>query len=264
MWSVIKLFKLFDCNENGPLSMEIIEQLQSWGLIAKPNTLKCNKNHFLILSANSDYADGFVWRCRKWSSISKKKVRCDFKQSLRKNTFFHKSHLSVWKIVIFSYLWTENVSQLFIRKQIDIAAQSVVDWASFHREVVYDGMILRHQKIGKVFFFQLLHDLIVCYSFYLLIKYYTSKGGEVEIDESKFGRRKYHRGHRVEGQWVFGGVERETGKCFLIPVERRDKETLLAAIKNWILPETLIISDCWKVCNLFYNLQTIIPTLLRY
>jgi hypothetical protein len=60
----------------------------------------------------------------------------------------------------------------------------------------------------------------------------------------------------VVSQWVFGGVERETGKCFLIPVEWRDKETLLVAIKDWILPETLI-SDCWKVCNPVFNLQTI-------
>lgn len=64
----------------------------------------------------------------------------------------------------------------------------------------------------------------------------------------------------MEGQWVFGGVERETGKCFLIPVERRDKDTLLVVIKEWILPGTLIISDCWKVCNLFniYNSYTYI------
>ncbi|MBW0563006.1 hypothetical protein O181_102721 [Austropuccinia psidii MF-1] len=68
----------------------------------------------------------------------------------------------------------------------------------------------------------------------------------VEIDESKFGRRKYHRGHRVEGQWVFGGVERDSGRCFLIPVEKRDKETLLNIIKEWIEPGTTIISDCWK------------------
>lgn len=53
----------------------------------------------------------------------------------------------------------------------------------------------------------------------------------VEIDESKFGRRKYHRGHHVEGQWIFGGIERETGSCFFIPVERRDKDTLLKIIK---------------------------------
>ena len=33
-------------------------------------------------------------------------------------------------------------------------------------------------------------------------------GVEVEIDESKFGKRKYYRGHQVEGQWVFGGCEK--------------------------------------------------------
>lgn len=72
-------------------------------------------------------------------------------------------------------------------------------------------------------------------------------GVEVEIDESKFGKRKYHRGHAVEGQWVFGGVERGTNKCFLVLVEKRDKTTLLNIIKEWILPGTTIISDCWKV-----------------
>jgi hypothetical protein len=30
----------------------------------------------------------------------------------------------------------------------------------------------------------------------------------VEIDGSKLGKRKYHRGHRVEGVWVVGGIER--------------------------------------------------------
>ena len=29
----------------------------------------------------------------------------------------------------------------------------------------------------------------------------------IEIDESKIGRRKYNRGHPVQGQAVFGGVE---------------------------------------------------------
>ncbi|GFQ99115.1 hypothetical protein TNCT_245161, partial [Trichonephila clavata] len=37
----------------------------------------------------------------------------------------------------------------------------------------------------------------------------------VEIDESKFGKHKFHRGKRVEGKWVFGGVERETDACFM-------------------------------------------------
>ena len=30
----------------------------------------------------------------------------------------------------------------------------------------------------------------------------------VEIDESKFSKRKYNVGHRVTGGWVFGGREK--------------------------------------------------------
>ena len=71
-------------------------------------------------------------------------------------------------------------------------------------------------------------------------------GTVVEIDESKFGRRKYNKGHRVEGQWVFGGVERGSGKMFLVPVEVRNAETLVGIIKQWIKPGTTIMSDCWK------------------
>ena len=55
-----------------------------------------------------------------------------------------------------------------------------------------------------------------------------SIGGEgklVQIDESKFGKRKYHRGHHVEGQWVFGGIQSDSRKCFLITVEKRDEQT---------------------------------------
>ena len=51
-------------------------------------------------------------------------------------------------------------------------------------------------------------------------------GVEVEIDESKFGK-KYNRGRQVGGHWVFGGTERITGECFLVEVEHRDAATLL-------------------------------------
>ena len=41
----------------------------------------------------------------------------------------------------------------------------------------------------------------------------------VEIDEAKFGRRKYHRGCLVDGHWVLGGVERGTDNVFLSVVQ---------------------------------------------
>ena len=68
---------------------------------------------------------------------------------------------------------------------------------------------------------------------------------EVEIDESKFGKRKYNIGRHVEGHWVFGGVERITGECFLVEVEHRDATTLLPRIQQHICPGSIIYSDEW-------------------
>src|SRR5215468_10364451 len=49
----------------------------------------------------------------------------------------------------------------------------------------------------------------------------------VEVDESKFGKRKYHRGHPVDGAWVFGGIERtEAKRRFAVVVPDRTAETL--------------------------------------
>ena len=58
------------------------------------------------------------------------------------------------------------------------------------------------------------------------------EGVVVEIDESKFGKRKYHKGRQVEGQWVFGGIDRESNRCFFVTVEDRSQRTLLQSIKD--------------------------------
>jgi len=73
-------------------------------------------------------------------------------------------------------------------------------------------------------------------------------GKVVEIDESKFGKRKYNRGKRVDGCWVFRGIERDSHppKCFFSTVTDRSAQTLIPIIKRWILPGTTIVSDCWK------------------
>ena len=73
---------------------------------------------------------------------------------------------------------------------------------------------------------------------------------EVKIDESKFGKCKYYRGHRVEGQWVFGGHEKyNKRKVFMNPVKDRKQNTLIPLIQKWIHPDNIIHSDCWKSYN---------------
>ena len=56
---------------------------------------------------------------------------------------------------------------------------------------------------------------------------------------------KYHRGKKFEGQWVFDGVERESKRCFLVPVMDGKAEPLMDLIFKWIKPGSIIISDCW-------------------
>jgi hypothetical protein len=53
----------------------------------------------------------------------------------------------------------------------------------------------------------------------------------VEVDESKFGKRKYHRGHRVEGVWVIGGVER-TASLPLVKNDGNINENAMAYVET--------------------------------
>ena len=76
----------------------------------------------------------------------------------------------------------------------------------------------------------------------------------VEIDESCFGKRKYARGRVLRSQqWVFGGIDVQTKKCFLVPVARRDTQTLLPIINEFILPRTTIHSDEWRAYTALRN-----------
>ena len=50
----------------------------------------------------------------------------------------------------------------------------------------------------------------------------------------------------MEGQWVFGGIEVDSRKCFIVTVEDRTEATLIGHIQDWIEPGTTIVSNCWK------------------
>lgn len=96
-----------------------------------------------------------------------------------------------------------------------------MDWSNFTREVCVD------------------------YCFRSSVSKLGGPGRIVEIDEAKIGHRKYNRGRIIEGQWIFGGIDRTTKNLFLVPVEKRDAETLINLIMTYIAPETTIMSDCW-------------------
>ncbi|GFS91600.1 uncharacterized protein TNCV_1140051 [Trichonephila clavipes] len=76
--------------------------------------------------------------------------------------------------------------------------RKVVDWYMFCEEVYIVTVLNESESLG-------------------------GEGKIVEIEESLFGKMKNGRGKPVNGQWVFGGVERNSNKCFLewLLIERK-------------------------------------------
>ena len=95
---------------------------------------------------------------------------------------------------------------------------------------------------------------------YLSFNFYSPGLVEVEIDETKYFHRKYHRGEWRQGHWVFGGVERGTGRCFMVEVPDRRAETLTPIIRQWILPGSHIVSDGWRSYRGIVNIDNGIYT----
>lgn len=117
--------------------------------------------------------------------------------------------------------WCDKASLKLITRQCQINKNTAVSWSKLFRNILKKQLVQSAPMIG-------------------------GPGKVVEIDESKFGKRKYHRGHRVEGCWVFGGVERESGRAFMIPVKKRSAAYLIPIIRHFVAPGTTIISDCWR------------------
>ena len=69
----------------------------------------------------------------------------------------------------------------------------------------------------------------------------------VQIDETKFGRRKYERGRLVEGTWMFGMIENETNelRIHVCKDNKRDEKTLTDMLLKYVEVGTTIVSDMW-------------------
>jgi transposase-like protein len=73
------------------------------------------------------------------------------------------------------------------------------------------------------------------------------KGWDVQIDESLFGRHKYHRGRAIEDQWVFGMCDANPNGGRIHDLCRRSYASDFGAviILDHTEPEAVISSDMW-------------------
>ncbi|XP_067659400.1 uncharacterized protein [Haliotis asinina] len=194
---------------------KLMDWLEAFGLIGdfSGKCVKCESGS-MGKRKDSSRSEGYVWRC------SNKK--CNQKIVARRDSWFFKSHLSISEIMKLTFYWVYQVRENFVKVQLRLGFDhTLVDWYNYCRDVCLFVMEEENEMIG-------------------------GPGIEVEIDESKFGKRKFHRGRRVDGVWVFGGIEKESNRMFLEVVEKRDADTLLSVLRKWVRPGSVIHSDCWK------------------
>ena len=166
--------RLTDITHRDPVRQSdnnIINWLVQHGLLR--NTRDCDMcNQLCRINATTAHgADGLEWRCQN----------CNFRKSIRDKSFFEGSHLNLIQILDFIYFWSRKQQLMDIREEVNIGWETSVEWGNYIRDVCGLWCTDQLDQIG-------------------------GEGKIVEIDESKWMHRKYHRGDWQEGIWVFGIV----------------------------------------------------------
>jgi hypothetical protein len=147
---------------------------------------------------------------------------CRSATSIFQNSFFSLSKLRCNEVMLIGYFWLGGSSHSDIMKFTGHSPNTVTAYMRYFRELVSSSLEDDDCMVGG-------RDIIV------------------EIDESKFGKRKYNRGHRVDGVWVIGGVERtDDRRLFVEVVEDRSAKTLLDVITRHVKSGSIIHTDLWK------------------
>ena len=135
----------------------------------------------LILRRESrtDDVTPVVFRC-----VNKKCGKSYF--SVRDGSLFEGCKISIQQILVIINLFCGNIreySQIRYQAQLGeerLSYETIADWLSYWREICLEVVARESPKL------------------------IGGQGRTVEIDESKFGKRKYNKGRYVEGQWVVG------------------------------------------------------------
>lgn len=163
-----------------------------------------------------------LWKCSKHN----------WTQSVRKESFFENSHLSMATFIWLMYMWSREHIQTEIAHETKVSIPTIIDLCHLIRELLERFLEDHPTELGD--------DPPEIGGF-------DSQTGEpkvVEIDITTFF--KSNKKKNMKGHCVLGGIERGSGKCFLVPLEHQNKDALEAAIVRWILPGMVLNNNsCW-------------------
>ena len=149
------------------------------------------------------------------------------------DSYFSQSNIPIRQILSLLYLWAADTPVRIVPHLIGLSKVSVIQWYQYFTDVC------SHQlNVVKEGGFKL-----------------GGPGEIVQIDESLFNRRKYHRGRIVrEQKWVFGIYDTNLKQGILQFVEDRKAVALLPIIQEYVVAGTTIWSDKWKAYTEIGNL----------
>ena len=123
----------------------------------------------MTLKRTNDSRDVFQWRCRRVHTVHKGKMQYkmkDVKLSICYNSWIIDSKLPVENILELIYLWSQGFTHSEVMHELKLSKKTVTEWFLFFCEACNIYSVMENsQPIG-------------------------GNGVEVEIDESKFGKRK--------------------------------------------------------------------------
>ncbi|XP_011343833.2 uncharacterized protein LOC105283073 [Ooceraea biroi] len=196
------------------------------------SSVQCPKCGNIITYSKTD--NSYTMHCTNahYKTVPKRKKRriiCNFKISIFNNTWFSNTHLDIVKVSRFIayFLTIQPPRHSFLCNELELPEHTVVDWTNFCRELLAQYFVKEQQQLG-------------------------GPGIIVEIDKAKISKRKYNKGRILQTKWVFGGIERNSGKVFIVPVIDRSSKALLPLIRKYIAPGTTIYSDC---SSAYYELK---------
>ena len=185
----------------------MIAWCQRYGLIAMEKN--CKNCHQAINMVKRSRKDGKTWQCGR---------PCQTRESIQNDTFFSQSNPCLATIDEFIYAW--SYEELIYKKaqcEFKMVMHAFVDWKMFLHGLYAKHFIRNPVQIG-------------------------GPGRNVEIDEIVFTHRKYNHGSLVREQWVCGGIDTTTKEGFMVPVARRNANTLIPIREEFVIPVPIILN----------------------
>ena len=149
--------------------------------------------------------------------------KCSRQKWITAGSWLERTRLTVTQVLDFVRTWCLGVSGAVMRSESGIVSKATsTDWSRFCREICAGALLAADNGV------------------------IGGPGHIVEVDESKFSKRKYDRGRHLRKRWVFGGFDRTTRKSFFEFVENRTADTLLEVIIRRVARGSIICSDEFK------------------